>query len=148
MKKAGLKEAFRRVDLDYVVRFAEAGRAAGAGFMALVSSVGADEKAGSFYLKVKGEAERRLEEIGFEALHIFRPSILLGKRDERRPGEEWGIRVALAMEWMLVGGLEKVPADAGGDAGCSNGGGRGAGRDGRAGARVRRDSEAGEGIAA
>lgn len=107
IRKAGSKEAFRRVDFDYVVRFAEAGRAAGAGFMALVSSAGADEKAGSFYLKVKGEAERRLEGIGFEALHIFRPSILLGKRDERRAGEEWGIRVARAMEWMLVGGLRK-----------------------------------------
>lgn len=107
MKRAGSKEAFRRVDLDYVVRFAEAGKAAGADFMALVSSVGADEKAGSFYLKVKGEAERRLEGIGFEALHIFRPSILLGKRDESRPGEEWGIRLARAMEWLLVGGLRK-----------------------------------------
>ncbi|HNY40620.1 MAG TPA: NAD(P)H-binding protein [Bryobacteraceae bacterium] len=107
MKRAGSKEAFRQVDLDYVTRFAEAGRAAGAGFMALVSSVGADEKAGSFYLKVKGEAERRLEEIGFEALHIFRPSILLGKRDESRPGEEWGIPLARAIEWMLVGDLRK-----------------------------------------
>jgi uncharacterized protein YbjT (DUF2867 family) len=78
--------------------------------MALVSSVGADEGAGSFYLKVKGEAERALEKMGFEALHIFQPSILLGERAESRAGERWGIRLAKAMEWMMVGGLRKYRA--------------------------------------
>ena len=107
MRKAGSKEAFWKVDFDYVTGFARAGRAAGAGFMAMVSSVGADEEAGSFYLKVKGEAERALETMGFEALHIFQPSILLGHRDESRPGEEWGKRLARAFEWALIGRLTK-----------------------------------------
>lgn len=107
MKKAGSKEAFRRVDFEYVAGFAGAGKAAGAGFMALVSSVGADDEAGSFYLKVKGEAERAVEGMRFEALHIFQPSILLGKRGESRPGEEWGQRLARAFEWAMGGGLRK-----------------------------------------
>ncbi len=107
MRKAGSKEAFRRVDFDYVTGFANAGKTASASFMALVSSVGADDEAGSFYLKVKGEAERAVEGMGFEALQIFQPSILLGQRGESRPGEEWGKRVAMAFEWMLGGGLRK-----------------------------------------
>jgi hypothetical protein len=56
---------------------------------------------------VKGEAERAVEGMGFEAMHIFQPSILLGEREESRAGERWGIRLAKATEWMMVGGLRK-----------------------------------------
>jgi uncharacterized protein YbjT (DUF2867 family) len=107
MRAAGSKEAFREVDFEYVKRFAGAGRSAGAQFLALVSSVGADMGAGSFYLKTKGEAERAAGEPGFERLHIFRPSLLLGPRDEERQGEEWVERLSRGFEWMMVGGLRK-----------------------------------------
>jgi uncharacterized protein YbjT (DUF2867 family) len=105
--KAGSREAFRRVDLDYVRAFAEAGRAAGARRMLLVSSVGAARRAGSFYLRVKGETEEALAAHPWEALHIFRPSLLLGQREEHRAGEQFGIRLARAFEWTLVGPLRQ-----------------------------------------
>lgn len=105
--KAGTREAFRRVDLEYVRNFAAAGHLAGARRMLLVSSVGAAGNAGSFYLRVKGEAEEAAAAIGWEALHIFRPSVLLGRREESRPGERLGARLARAFEWAMVGGLRK-----------------------------------------
>lgn len=103
IKKAGSKEAFRHVDHDYALRFAQWGIGAGAQRMMLVSSVGADEDSGNFYLRVKGELERDLERLPFEGLHIFRPSFLLGRREEQRTGEALGIRLARGFEWMMVG---------------------------------------------
>ena len=105
--KAGSQQAFRQVDFEYVVNFARAGKLAGASRMMLVSSVGADPRASTFYLRVKGEVEQALTGIGFEALHIFRPSVLVGRRPEKRSGEEWGIRLAMAFEWLLAGSLRK-----------------------------------------
>ena len=43
----------------------------------------------------------------FEALHIFRPGVLMGQREQARTGEQWGIRVTRAIEWALVGSLSK-----------------------------------------
>jgi uncharacterized protein YbjT (DUF2867 family) len=107
MKKAGSRAAFRRIDYDYPLMFARLGQEAGAQRLMLVSSVGADAAAGSFYLKVKGELERDLEAVDFEATHIFRPAVLMGKRADERPGEQWAARMSRAFEWLMVGGLNK-----------------------------------------
>ena len=107
IRKAGSKAAFQSVDYDYAIGFARAGLEAGAKRLMLISSVGADARAGNFYLRVKGELERDVERLDFAAIHIFRPSFLMGKRDEPRPGEEWGIKLARAFEWLLAGGLRK-----------------------------------------
>lgn len=107
IKTAGSRAAFRQVDFDLVVRFAKAGREAGATRMMLVSSVGANPRSGTFYLKVKGEVEEALSGLGFEALHIFRPSVLLGRRDQPRTGEGLSVRILRAVEWAMAGGLRK-----------------------------------------
>lgn len=104
---AGSQEAFRQVDFDYVVRFAQAGRAAGARSLLVVSSVGANPHASTFYLKVKGEMERELAGMEFDALHIFRPGVLMGRRENLRGGEQWSIRILRAVEWAMVGSLRK-----------------------------------------
>lgn len=107
MKKAGSQAAFRRVDYDYPLMLARVGQEAGALRFMLVSSVGADPAAGSFYLRVKGELERDLEAIHFEATHVFRPAVLQGRREEARSGEQWAARLSRAFEWMMAGGLSK-----------------------------------------
>ncbi|WP_321477851.1 hypothetical protein [uncultured Paludibaculum sp.] len=107
IKAAGSQAAFRQVDFDYVVRFARAGRAAGARSMLVVSSVGANPQSGTFYLRVKGEMEQELATMEFEALHIFRPGVLMGHRDQSRAGEVWGARILRALEWAMAGSLRK-----------------------------------------
>lgn len=107
LAKAGSRDAFREVDFDYVVRLARAGREAGAARMMVVSSVGADPASANFYLRVKGEMEQALAALGFDALHIFRPSFLMGKREETRRGEALGLHLARAVGWMLAGSLSK-----------------------------------------
>ena len=105
MKKAGSKAAFRKVDHDYVVATARLGLAGGGQQFFLVSSIGADAKSMYFYSRVKGEAEASVAELGYEACHIFQPSILMGERDENRPGERLGIAAARVLNHLRAGPL-------------------------------------------
>jgi uncharacterized protein YbjT (DUF2867 family) len=107
IRKAGSKQEFRRVDYDYVTGFARVARQAGARHLSVISTVGANPRSASFYLRVKGEMEEAVARIGFEELHVFRPSLLLGRRQERRPKEEFGAALARGFEWLLAGGLRK-----------------------------------------
>lgn len=85
--RAGSREAFRKVDVDYVVAFARAALAGGAQRFVVVSSVGANPSSRNFYLRTKGEMEEELEGLGFAALDILEPGLLLGWRHEMRPLE-------------------------------------------------------------
>lgn len=107
LKTAGSLEAFRRVDLDYVIAFAEAGRAAGATRCVLNSSIGASLHSGVPYLQTKGEAEARLRALGFEGLDVVQPSLLLGRRPELRIGERVGQWIAPLLNPLLMGGLAR-----------------------------------------
>lgn len=110
MKRAGSKEGFRKVDHDYVLQLAQAGRKAGATRFLLNSSVGAAQKTSSFYLRVKGEVEAAVSALGYPAVHIFRPSILLAQREDSRPGEAIAQKLAGLYNPMLRGGLRKYRA--------------------------------------
>lgn len=105
--RAGSKAAFAAVDRDLVLHFAERARAAGVTRFGLVSSVGADAEARSHYLRVKGQAEAGVAALGFEALHIIRPSLLLGARAERRPAEDIAQKLAPALGALMGGPLRR-----------------------------------------
>lgn len=87
--KAGSQENFRRVDYDYPVTIARAALDAGAQYLVLVSSLGADPEGRVFYLKVKGELEEAISELGFRGVTFLRPSLLLGERKEPRLAEQF-----------------------------------------------------------
>ncbi len=107
IKTAGSQEAFYHVDHDLVLAFAKNAKAAGVKTFVLVSSVGANPKTSNFYLRVKGETERDLEEVGFESLIILRPSMLMGERKEFRFGELIGKGVMTVFNPLMVGGMAK-----------------------------------------
>jgi uncharacterized protein YbjT (DUF2867 family) len=85
--RAGSRENFREVDVDYVLAFARAARAARAQRFVVMSSVGANPASRNFYLRTKGEMEEELEGVGFQALDILQPGLLVGLRHEMRPLE-------------------------------------------------------------
>jgi len=93
-RKAGSQEQFRQVDFNIPVRCATMARRQGFRQFLLMSSVGANVHSRFFYLRTKGETEQAVTRLGFSSLHIFRPSALLGKRQERRPG-------ALVGQWLV-----------------------------------------------
>ena len=86
-RKAGSQQRFRAVDVDCVLAFARAARAAGAKRFVVVSSAGADPQSRNFYLRTKGDMEQELETLSFESLDILQPALLLAWRSEMRPLE-------------------------------------------------------------
>jgi len=90
MRKAGSKEAFRRVDYDYPLALARLALSRGARHFLLVSSVGANSESRFFYTRVKGELEDAILALGFRSVTIVRPSLLVGTREDLRPTKSLG----------------------------------------------------------
>lgn len=107
IRKAGSQAEFRHVDLEMPLHLANEAVQAGAEQMVAVSSVGADPRSKNFYLRTKGELEQELAKLPFRAVHILRPSLLLGKRDEFRLGEAIGMTVAPALDLLTLGKLRR-----------------------------------------
>jgi len=107
IRKAGSQEEFRRIDYEMPLVAARAALDAGAQQFVLVSSVGADPDSKNFYLRTKGELERDLMELKFRAIHILRPGLLLGHREEFRPGERMATRIAPLLNLTLYGPFKR-----------------------------------------
>ena len=107
IKKAGSQSEFKKVDFDYCVSFAKKAREAGATKISLVSSVGANPYVKNFYFKTKGEVEEEIKKIDFHYINIFRPSLLLGSREENRFLEKIGQNLSPFLNFFLIGSLRK-----------------------------------------
>ncbi len=101
IKKAGSKENFRYVDYQFPLEIAKYALENGCENVILISAFGANPDSNIFYNKVKGELERDIRKLSFESLHILRPSLLLGKRDEFRFGEEIGKIVLKPLRFLI-----------------------------------------------
>jgi uncharacterized protein YbjT (DUF2867 family) len=116
LKRAGSKEAFRAVDYGAVVAFAEAAREKGTERFVLVSSLGANPRAGNFYLRTKGETEEAVARLSYPQLTVLRPSFIddEGARVEDRPLERLTLPIARVV-FSIVGRASRyapVSADA------------------------------------
>lgn len=111
IRAAGTKEAFRRVDHDYVVAVARLTRSRGARAFALTSAIGANPESRIFYNRVKGEVEEAVAACGFPSLTIVRPGFIGGVRRESRPLEFAAVRVVRAIGPLLPRRWRVNPAD-------------------------------------
>lgn len=108
MKQAGSQSAFRAVDFDLIVSFAEAARQGGAGQFVAVSSVGARTDSSNFYLKTKGESEQAVSALGFDRTDFLQPGLLRGDRaGPSRPGESIAALVSPLTDLLMVGALDR-----------------------------------------
>jgi uncharacterized protein YbjT (DUF2867 family) len=80
--------AYRKIDYQYPLDVANIAFKNGAKQYHLISAMGADVKSRLFYSRTKGEVERDLQQIPFEAIHIYRPALLDGDRKEERTAEK------------------------------------------------------------
>ncbi|TGE23381.1 NAD-dependent epimerase/dehydratase family protein [Hymenobacter metallicola] len=110
MRQAGSKEAFYKVDYLYVVKLAALTAGNFAAQFMVVSAMGADAHSRLYYNRVKGEMEAAIRQTPFRAIHIFRPSLLLGERTEKRAGEQFGAVLLRVLNPVLVGPLRKYRA--------------------------------------
>ena len=105
MKKARSKENFYKVDYTYVVNLAKATNAQYAHQFLVVSAMGANAGSTFYYNHVKGEMEAAISKLPFRAIHIFRPSLLTGDRQEKRLGEQVGEVVLAVLNPLMLGQL-------------------------------------------
>jgi uncharacterized protein YbjT (DUF2867 family) len=107
IKKAGTKENFRKVDFEYVLNLGKIAKANQSKKFLVVSSLGANAKSLIFYSRVKGEAETALKKLSLPHFFIFRPSLLLGNRQEHRAGEKTAASVYKVLAPVFSGPLKK-----------------------------------------
>lgn len=112
IRAAGSRQAFRKVDFDYVVKSAQQSQQAGATRLMVVSAMGADRNSRIFYNRVKGEMEAAVASLDFDAVLIFRPSFLSGDRIEKRAGERLALSVLTLGNMFLPKKYRSVPARA------------------------------------
>lgn len=88
MKKAGSKSAFEKSDLIYPLKVATINQK-NPNFKnyLIVTSQGANAQSPIYYNQVKGRCEQALLALDLLGLKVFRPSLLLGNRFEKRGGE-------------------------------------------------------------
>lgn len=103
LAKAKSKEAFYKVDFTYTNEAAKIAVKNNSSHVLLISSMGADEKSMIYYSKVKGEIEKALVNLSLSRLTIFRPSLLLGNRNESRSGEKWAEKISSLFPFMFFG---------------------------------------------
>ena len=106
-KVNGSETDYRKVDFDIPVQLGKIGLEKGVKQFILVSSIGANPSSHNFYLRLKGEVENAVSELGFQSLYILRPSMLLGKRSEYRLGENIGQAVMRSASFLFFGAMKK-----------------------------------------
>ena len=106
IKIAGSKENQRKIDVDYTVNFAKLCEGKIRSFN-VVSAMGANSKSKSFYTSLKGELEDKLKEMNIGVLRIFRPSLLISKREDKRILEEVFFKISPILKVLLKGKLKK-----------------------------------------
>ena len=108
MKNAGSKNAFRKVDFEYPVNLAAfAEKNSCTGFYC-ISAMGADFKSRVFYNRVKGEMEQKVSGNKIPSIYFFRPSLLIGYREEVRSGERMAIALFRALAFIFWGPLKNL----------------------------------------
>lgn len=107
MKKAKTKSNFKKVDYEYTLRAACIAEKQGVQNFLVISSIGANAKSIFFYSQVKGRMEEEVQKLAIEGIHIFRPSLLVGEREEFRFGERLGEKIFGIMPFLFKGPLKK-----------------------------------------
>ena len=107
--KAGSKEAFLKVDVDYPLLFAEIAKSQrNFNQLLIVTAVGANSSSPLFYNHAKGQLEEKLQKLNLKTLKIFQPSLLLGNRKEFRLLEEVAKIVSGIASFFVIGSKKRV----------------------------------------
>ena len=100
IKKAQSKDNFIKVDHDYPLAFAAAAKKWNVSVFSVITAAGVSPESKFFYNHVKGKLEKNLKSLDLISTLVFRPSLLLGDREEFRLGEKVGIGFAKITSWI------------------------------------------------
>lgn len=100
LKKAGSKQKFYAVDYEINAHVADLLQNQQTHFL-FISALGANVSSMFFYNRVKGELEEYIKSLGLYRVSIFKPSLLIGMRDEQRLLEGVGQRAFTVFEHLV-----------------------------------------------
>ena len=104
------KKDYRKVDYDILLNIAKACKSNQASSFCFISSAGANEKSKNFYLGLKGEIENSIMHLGLKTCLIFRPSLLIGKRNEFRFGEIIAQKIMPIFSFLMKSNYKPIKA--------------------------------------
>lgn len=112
-KTAYDKNLFYHWEVDYPLTTAKIAFENGCRHFSMVSAVGVKKGSPFFYNRTKAKMQALAEDIGFESLDIFQPSLLLGQRTEHRRAEKIFSKLAPLFNPVFIGPLQKyAPVEA------------------------------------
>jgi uncharacterized protein YbjT (DUF2867 family) len=97
------KDEYYQIDHDYPVLAAKIAKENGVKSIFIVTAVGANANSRISYVKTKGQIERDIISLDFQHTHIFRPSMIMGTRKEKRQTEKSIIKLWSAINPILIG---------------------------------------------
>ena len=109
-KVNGDKLKYKSIDFDIIFNIANACKKKNIKQLLYVSSLGANSNSSNFYLRLKGEIDEAVAELNLTSTSVFRPSVLLGKRNESRPGEKIMQLVMPLLDFMIPSNSKAIKA--------------------------------------
>lgn len=110
-KVNGDKIKYKSVDFDIIFNIANACKQKNINQFIYVSSLGANANSSNFYLRLKGEIDEAVAKLNLNSTSVFRPSVLLGKRNESRPGEKIMQFVMPLLDFMIPSSSKAIKAE-------------------------------------
>lgn len=107
MKQVKSREGFMQVDYMYPAKIGEMAKKHHSKRVLVISAMGADRDARFFYNQVKGSMEESLMSLELPALHVIRPSLILGDRYEFRLGEKSAEVLSKPLRGLMKGSLRQ-----------------------------------------
>lgn len=101
------KKTYRKIDFGIPVSAAQMCKEKAINTFIVISAMGSNANSSIFYNRLKGEMEDAVLSTSLEKIHIVQPSLIGGKRTEKRLGESFFKRILNALDFLMVGPLKK-----------------------------------------
>lgn len=110
-KVRGNQDKYRQIDLDINHNIGSTCKKLDIKKFLVISSSGANINSSNFYLKLKGDIEKCLQDLRLNSLVILQPSLLLGPRKEFRFGERLAQILMPIISIFLPSNIKPVQAE-------------------------------------
>ncbi len=101
------KELYKKIEFGIPTKAAKLCKENGINTLVLISALGANSKSNIFYSRTKGEMEDAVIQLQIPKVHILQPSLIGGKREEKRIGEWIFIQLMKVANLVMAGPLKK-----------------------------------------
>ncbi len=101
------KERYKKIDFGIPAKAAQLCKENGIETLIIISALGANSKSNIFYNRTKGEMEDAVLQLKIPKTHILQPSLIGGKREEKRIGEWIFKQLMKVANLVMAGPLKK-----------------------------------------